>query len=211
MGWLWLILIGASAFLALWWAGVSRRLATFIAAGLLFGAAGYAWQQHASSPGHPVKADTEAIEVDPGLVAFRTAIMPGNEAVLAAADNKLRAGDSTGATQIILAAIAKQPDSAVLWAGLGSVIAAHDGGQISPAALLAFRRAVALAPNDPGPSFFLGLAYIQAGDLDAAKVAWVRTLALAPSDAPYRIEIAERLVMIDQYRAMQAGDAAQRR
>ncbi len=211
MGWLWLILIGASAYLALLWAGVSRRFGTLIAAGLLVGAAGYAWQQHASLPGHPVTADTEAIEVDPGLVAFRTAIMPGNEAVLAAADDKLRAGDPTGATQIILDAIAMQPNAAPLWAGLGSAIAAHDGGKVSPAAALAFQRAMTLAPNAPGPSFFLGLAHIQAGNLDAAKKAWVQTLALAPRDASYRIAIAERLVLIDQYRTMQAGRTAQRR
>lgn len=211
MGWLWLVVIGGAAFVALWRAGVSRGLATFVGTALALGAAGYAWQQHAGLAGHPVKADAEAIEVDPGLVAFRTAIMPGNEAVLAAADDKLRAGDSTGAAQIILDAIAKQPDAASLWVGLGSAIAAHDGGQMSPAASLAFRRAGALAPHDPGPPFFLGLAYIKAGNLDAAKVAWERTLALAPSQASYRVAIAERLVMIDQYRAMKAGKAAPRR
>ncbi|MEO7814072.1 MAG: cytochrome C biosynthesis protein [Sphingomicrobium sp.] len=211
MGWLWLILIGASALLGLLWAGVSRRLATLIAAGLLFGAAGYAWQQHASMPGHPVTTDVNAIEVDPGLVAFRSAIMPGSNVELAAADEKLRAGDPTGATQSLLDAIAKRPTDAVLWAGLGSAIAAHDGGQVSPAALSAFRRAMVIAPDAPGPPFFLGLAYVQAGNLDAAKGAWVRTLVLAPRDAPYRIEIAERLVMIDRYRAMQAGEAAQPR
>ena len=210
MGWLWLIVIGAAALVALWRAGVSRSLATLTGAALLVGAAGYAWQQHATLPGHPVTADAETIEVDPGLVAFRAAIMPGNEAVLVAADHRERAGDSTGATQIILDAIAKRPADAALWTGLGSALAAHDDGQLSPAALLAFRRAIGLAPTAPGPPFFLGLAYIQAGDLDAAKVAWVRTLALAPPDAAYRVEIAERLVMIDQFRAMQAGDAGRR-
>lgn len=210
MGWLWLAIIGGLAFLALWRGGVSRELAWISGATLVLGAAGYAWQQQAFMSGHPVTADAEAIEVDPGLVAFRSAIMPGNEAVLAAADGRLRAGDSTGATQLILNAIARQPDAAPLWTGLGSAIAAHDGGQISPAAMLAFRRAVALAPTEPGPPFFLGLAYIQSGNLDAAKTAWVQTLALAPRDAPYRVEIAERVVMIDQYRAMQAGEAAQR-
>lgn len=210
MGWLWLIVIGGAAFVALWRAGVSRGLATFVGTALALGAAGYAWQQHAGLAGHPVKADAEAIEVDPGLVEFRSAIMPGNEAVLAAADEKLRVGDSTGAAQIILDAIAREPDAAPLWAGLGGAIVGHDGGQVSPAALIAFRRAVALAPTAPGPPFMLGLAYIQAGDLDSAKVAWVRTLALAPKEAPYRIEIAERLVMIDQFKAMKAGEAAQR-
>ena len=32
MGWLWLVLIGASAFFTLMWVGVPRSLATFIAA-----------------------------------------------------------------------------------------------------------------------------------------------------------------------------------
>ena len=211
MGWLWLTLIGTATLLALLWAGVSRGLATLVAASLLFGAAGYAWQQRASLPGHPVTADAEAIEVDPGLVAFRGAIMPGNDAVLAAADDKLRAGDSTRAAQIILDAIARQPDAAPLWAGLGTAIVAHDGGQISPAAALAFQRAAALAPRNPGPPFFLGLAQVQAGNFDAARAAWVQVLALAPRAAPYRTAIAERLVMIDNYRAMQAGQPVQRR
>ena len=210
MGWLWMVLIGGAIFVGVWRAGVSRGLAMVVGTALAIGAAGYAWQQHAGLPGHPVKANAEAIEMDPGLVEFRSAIMPGNEAVLAAADAQLRAGDTTGAAQIIIDAIARQPDSAPLWAGLGAAIAAHDNGQMSPAALIAFRRAVALAPDAPGPPFMLGLAYVQAGDLDAAKVAWVRTLALAPPQAPYRIEIAERLVMIDQFKAMKAGEAAQR-
>ena len=213
MGWLWLIVIGGAAFVALWRAGVSRGLATFVGTALALGAAGYAWQQHAGLAGHPVKADAEAIEIDPGLAEFRAAIMPGvadDQAVLAEADNQLRAGDPTAAAQGIMSAIAKRPGDAALWSGLGGAIAAHDGGQVSPAALIAFRRAVALAPNEPGPPFLLGLAYVQAGELDAAKVAWMRTLALAPKYAPYRIEIAERLVMIDQIKAMKAGEAAQR-
>ena len=213
MGWLWLILIGGAVFVALWRAGVSRGLATFTGTAIALGAAGYAWQQHAALPGHPVKADVEAVEIDPGLAEFRTMIMPGaadDQAILGAADDRLRAGDSTGAAQGIIDAIAKRPGDAALWAGLGGAIAAHDGGQVSPAALLAFRRSVALAPNDPGPPFFLGLMYIHAGELDAAKVAWMQSLALAPQDAPYRIAIAERLVMIDQFRAMKAGEAAQR-
>ena len=210
MGWLWFALIAAVTLAALWRLGVARDYGWMVGSALMLGAAGYAWQQHAGLAGHPVKADAEAIAVDPGLVEFRSAIMPGNEAVLAAADEKLRVGDSTGAAQIILDAIARQPDAAPLWAGLGGAIAAHDGGQVSPASLIAFRRAVALAPTEPGPPFMLGLAYIQAGDLDSAKVAWVWTLALAPKEAPYRIEIAERLVMIDQFNAMKAGEAAQR-
>ena len=211
MGWLWLAIIGGLTFLALWRLGVSRELAWVSGAALMLGGAGYAWQQNAFMPGHPVTADAEAIEVDPGLAAFRVGIMPGvadDQAVLATADDRLRAGDSTGAAQGIMDAISRRPTDPALWAGLGSVISAHDGGQMSPAALLAFRHSAALAPNDPGPPFFLGLAYVRAGQLDAAKAAWLQSLALSPRDAPYRVQIAERLVVIDRFRAMDPGGAA---
>lgn len=208
MGWLWLALIGGAAFAMLWVTGVSRGVRLIGGAALLFGASGYAWQQHATLPGHPVRADAQVIEVEPGLVAFRSAIMPGeagDAAVMAAADDRLRAGDSAAAAQILHQAIGQRPNDAALWAGYGSVIATHDGGQVSPAAQYAFRRAFNLAPNAPGPPFFLGLAYVQGGEMAAAKAAWLRALALTPRDAPFRIDIAERLVMIDQYLAMQAG------
>ena len=208
MGWLWLALIGGMAFAMLWLTGVSRGVRLTGGAALLFGAAGYAWQQHATLPGHPVTADAQAIEVEPGLVAFRAAIMPGepgDAAVLAAADDRLRAGDTAGAAQVVRQAIGQRPNDTALWTGYGSAIATHDGGQVSPAAQYAFRRAFSLAPEAPGPPFFLGMAYVQSGELAAAKAAWLRALALAPRDAPWRVDIAERLVLIDQFMAMQAA------
>ena len=209
MGWLWLALIAGVAFLAMWRLGVSRHLASIGGAALALGGAGYAWQQHAYLPGHAVIANAATIEVDPGLVAFRSAIMPGNEPLLSAADDRLRAGDPSGASQLLIDALAERPQDAGLWAGLGSTIAAHDGGQVSPASLFAFRKALALAPDAPGPPFMLGLAQIQAGQVPEAKISWLRALTLAPRDAPYRFAIAQRLMMIDQFIAMQAREAAQ--
>lgn len=208
MGWLWLALIAALTFAALWRLGVARAFGWMVGSALMTGAAGYAWQQNAGLPGHPVSFDAEKVEVDPGLVRFRSAIMPGNEATFAAADERLRKGDATAASQVMSDAIAKRPHDAGLWAGLGSTIAAHDGGQLSPAALFAFRKAVALAPQAPGPPFLLGQAYLQSGQMAEAKVAWLSALTLARSDAPYRVKIAERLVMIDQFMTMQAGQQA---
>ena len=210
MGWLWLAMIGATVFIGLWSLGIKRELGWAVGAALLIGAAGYAWQQKAGLPGHPVQSDVEKIEVDRGFVAFRSAIMPGDEAILEAADDKLRAGDATGASQVMIDAIAMQPDNAQLWAGLGGTIAAHDGGQVSPAATFAFRKAVSLAPDAPGPPFLLGLAYLQAGQLPEAQLAWQRTLALTPQDAPYRAAIVERLGLIDQILAMKADRMAPR-
>lgn len=207
MGWIWLFTIGLGAFAMLWFGGVSRSLATLVAATLLVGGAGYALQQNAALPGSPASPDIRRIEVDPGLVAFRSAIMPtapAESAILATADERLRSGDTAGASQVMLDAIARQPDNAALWTGAGSVLVAHDSGQLSPAARHAFRRAIQLAPNEPGPPFFLGLAQIQANDLSAAKSSWLQALARTPRDVPYRIIIAERLVMLDRFLAIQA-------
>lgn len=207
MGWVWLALIGCAALALLWFVPTSRYIGTVAAAALLFGASGYALQQNASLPGHPVRANAQEIEIDPSLVAFRQAVMPASaedQASLAGADDKVRQGDTAAAAQGLLAAIDRRPTHAVLWTALGGVLAAHDGGHVSPAAQFAFRQAFRLAPRDPGPPFFLGLAYVQSGDLQATKRAWLQTLALAPRDAPYRIAIAERLVMIDRLEAMKA-------
>lgn len=208
MGWVWLAVIGFGALALLWLAPASRRLISFIASAFLFGAAGYALQQNASLPGHPIRANARGIEIDPSLAAFRQAIMPataGDQAILATADERLRRGDTAGAAQGLLAAIERHPNDAALWTALGSALAAHDGGQVSPAARFAFRRASQLAPSEPGPPFFLGLAYVQSGDLQATRQAWLQTLAVAPRDAPYRIEIAQRLAMIDRFEAMKAA------
>lgn len=207
MGWLWLGVIGLAALAVLWLAGASRALGIMTAAALLIGGAGYALQSNASLAGSPARSDVRRIVVDPGLVAFRTIIMPANEdvsAMLAEADDRLRGGDTTGAAQWMLNALNRRPGDATLWMGLGSVLVAHNGGQMSPAAQLAFRRAIRLAPKEPGPPFFLGLAYLQTGDLAAVRQAWRLALSLAPRNAPYRVLIVERLMLVDQLIAMQA-------
>ncbi|MES2095180.1 MAG: cytochrome C biosynthesis protein [Pseudomonadota bacterium] len=209
MGWLLLALMGGAALAALWLSRAARGLWMFVAAALMLGAAGYAWQQRAALPGHPVTAESRAIDVQEGFVAFRAAIMPGrpgDDRILAAADEQLRAGDTTAAGRVMLDAIAADPNDAALWTGLGTVLVAHDEGQLSPAAQFAFRRAQSLAPREPGPLFFLGLAYAQGNDLPAAKPVWERALALTPADAPYRSVIADQLTGIDE--AMRAETAA---
>lgn len=205
MGWLWLALIGAVAFVSLRRLGVAPMLGPLVGVALMLGAAGYAWQGRAALAGRPVAANAKAIEVDPGQLAFRGVILPGTPddvAVRKEADAHMRAGDTTAAARALLRAIERQPRSAALWTDLGGALAAHDQGQLSPAARFAFRRAWQLAPDQPGPPFFLGLAYVQAGDLPAAKIAWLRALRMTPRAAPWRAAIAERLVLIDEFQAM---------
>ena len=69
-----------------------------------------------------------------------------------------------------LAGVRKFPDSALLWVVLGNALSTHDGGRVSPPALFAFQQATRLAPGNPAPSFFLGLAYVRGGEFAAAGV-----------------------------------------
>jgi cytochrome c-type biogenesis protein CcmH/NrfG len=92
-----------------------------------------------------------------------------------------------------------------LWTGLGTVLATHDGGRMSPAALFAFSRAMRLAPEHPAPFFFAGLAYVRAGEFAKARPYWARALAVTPAGVSYHGAIAERLALLDRFLAVEAA------
>jgi len=209
MGWLMLVLIGVAAFLALWLGGVSKSLWSFVGAALMLGAAGYALQQRASVPGHPVESFAEPIQLDPAVIEMRDAMLgrfTGDGAYLIAADGMTRSGDTRSAVQAVLGGITKYPNSLTLWTGLGMAYAQHDG-TVSPAALFAFRHAIHLAPSHPAPYYFLGLAYINSGQLAQARPYWARALALTPPGLSYRSQLADQLQRLDTYLA--AAERAQ--
>ncbi|MEG3085816.1 tetratricopeptide repeat protein [Sphingomonas sp. PB4P5] len=208
MGWAALALIGAAAALLLWRIGLPRGLWSFVGAALMLGAAGYALQGQPSLAGHPVAANAEPLTVDPEMTALRDAMVGrfrADTAYLVAGDAMLRIGNPGYAVNAILGGIRHHPQSMALWTGLGSALATHDGGQVSPTALFAFRRAGKLAPLHPAPPFFLGLAYVRAGQFAEARPYWARALALAPPGISYRPEIQVRLALLDQFLAETAG------
>ena len=211
MGWVMLVLIAAVAFALLWRIGLPRPLWSLVGSALMLGAAGYALQGNPTLPGHPVKAGADPIAVDPDLIALRDAMMgrfTGDGAYLIAADGMTRVGSTGSAVQWVLAGINKYPQSYALWTGLGMTLSAHDGGKMSPSALFAFQQAQRLAPLQPGPSFFTGLAYIQAGEFATARPYWARAVALTPKTMPYYPELAGRLALLDRFLA--AVDAQER-
>lgn len=212
MGWLMLALIGVATSLALWLGGVSRFLWSFVGAALMLGAAGYALQQKANMPGHPVESFAEPIQLDPATIELRDSMLgrfTGDGAYLVAADAMTRSGDTRSAVQAVLGGIRQYPGSLTLWTGLGMAYAQHDG-TVSPAALFAFRHAAHLAPLHPAPPYFLGQAYIQSGQFALARPYWARALALTPPGLSYRNQIAEQLTRLDAYlAAMERAQQAQ--
>ncbi|GAA0733515.1 tetratricopeptide repeat protein [Sphingomonas japonica] len=206
MGWLALALVGAAAGAALWLGRMPRGLAAIAAAALMLGATGYALQGRPRLAGQPATSAAQGLTIEPGMVAFRSAILgDAHRAPWSLADAALARGDARESVAILIDTVRRAPRDASAWTALGTGLAIHDGQQLSPSARFAFAQAIRLDPHAPGPPFFLGLALLNSGELEPARTAWHRALALVPADAPYRDDVATRVLMADRFIAMMAG------
>ena len=140
-------------------------------AALLFGIAGYALQGHPGQAGAPHPAAESAKLADAALLKERqqmgTAFGKG-QSWLVLADALTRQGQFGAAAEVLHSAIAKSPKDADLWVALGNALVGHSDGMITPAAQFAFQKAADIAPDHPGPPFFMGLALAQTGRLSDA-------------------------------------------
>jgi cytochrome c-type biogenesis protein CcmH len=100
----------------------------------------------------------------------------------------LAAGDSVAAVEALRTAIRLTPGSADLHAMLGEALtAATEDNSTPPAAMAAFRQALALDPQNMAARFFTARAQIAAGDTAGGVAAWrAMQQGLAPDD-PRRV------------------------
>jgi cytochrome c-type biogenesis protein CcmH len=63
------------------------------------------------------------------------------------------------------------------------------GGQMTPAASAAFKRALALDPAEPRARYFLAVEKDQAGDREGAMADWIALVNSAPDGAPWAAEV----------------------
>jgi cytochrome c-type biogenesis protein CcmH len=96
----------------------------------------------------------------------------------------LAANDPVGAVEALRTAIRLSPDNAELHAMLGeALIAATEDNAVTPAALNAFRQAVALDPQNLAARFFLARARIEGGDAAGGVAEWrAMQQGMAPND-----------------------------
>lgn len=209
-GWALFAGIALGAAVALWRLRFPPALKLFALAALMLGAAGYAWQGSPARAGAPVAVKPATFAIDDDTIALRNAMF-GRYGVAAGyltpSDALMRFGAPDAAARMVQGGINRDPKSVVLWTQLGIVIAARDDA-VSPAALFAFRRAIALAPRDPAPWFFLGLSRMRGGEFAIGREAWARALALTPRGHPFRTEIAGRLGLLDYFLANMPPEAA---
>ncbi|WP_294234751.1 hypothetical protein [uncultured Sphingomonas sp.] len=201
MGWLIFLILAAGTMGLALWLRFPRPLWTMLGAALALGGVGYAWQGQpmlagsAPAPRPDPRLDNDALADLRGQMIGRF----GEEAqMFAVADAMTRSGNKRTAVQLMLGAVGGAPRSVPYWTELGNVLFAHDGYQMSPAAQFAFRRARRLGPNDPTPFFFEGLAWMRAGDFAKARLLWRLALQKTHPDAPYRPEIEQRVMLLDQ-------------
>jgi cytochrome c-type biogenesis protein CcmH/NrfG len=206
-GWLFLIVLALLVLAALWrFARLDRTGLQLVASALLLAMAGYAWQGRPGLEGRPTRPPAERAETpDGGLPELRRQMFGRFDAAdrwLILADSYQRRGDTQSAAGAARAGLKAHPRDATLWVGLGNALVAHSGGMLTPAAELAYRRAIELAPAHPGPRFFFGLALAQNGRLDAGERLWVEALALAPPDIGWRPVVERQLELLRQAKAM---------
>ena len=200
MGWVIILGLVAAVGVALWkWGGLPRAAFEPVAAALLLGLAGYALQGRPSTPGNWVKPAQDAAKVDEAEIATRGKMgqrFGSGPQWLMAADGAMRAGLPQAAVTYIKSGLKENPRDPDLWVGLGNALIVHSGGMVSPAATYAFQRAADIAPQHPGPPFFMGLAFAQSGQMDRAKAIWTELLARAPADAAWRADLEARLAQL---------------
>jgi cytochrome c-type biogenesis protein CcmH len=82
-------------------------------------------------------------------------------------------------------AVALEPANASYRSAQGDAIVQAANGQVTPAALEAFRAALKIDPNDARSRYYMALYEDQQGRRDRAMADWVALIKSAPPDAPW--------------------------
>lgn len=86
-------------------------------------------------------------------------------------------------------AAALEPTNAEHFSAQGEALVQAGGGQVTPAALTAFRGALRADPQDPRARYFVAVEMDQRGEREAAMTAWIDLINSAPAGAPWAAEV----------------------
>ena len=167
-----------------------------IAAAVVLGLAGYAWQgspEQAASPAQPITAKLKAAEA---LLQMRADMDTGygiGKQWLITADSYARSGKYDYSAAFIQAGLRQYPKNGDLWAGLGVVLLLAGDGQMSPPAKMAFANARKFAPRNPAPDYFDGLVELFEGRPAKTVEIWQRVVDDAPENAVWRPKLESQL------------------
>lgn len=211
----WLIFAGLAlvVFGLLWLIGrVGKPALMLIAAALFVAAAGYAWQGSPGLPGAPAAGQDRPFARDAIFATERLRFLNHygeTGIVLGTADAFHRTGMDQAAVGLLRNAVLKHPQDVDLRIGYAHALLMLAQGNLTPAVDLAFDNAAAVAkPDDPRPTYFRGLAHIEAGDLAGGERIWRALYGSLPKGSPWATALAKRLLPFDMMRAAEARRAA---
>jgi cytochrome c-type biogenesis protein CcmH len=200
-GWLAIGALTLAAFaLAVLVLRLPREGFTLFGAALVFGLAGYAWQGAPGQPSAPKVATAAAGAQGEAMVEGRAALfdrtLPPPD-YLVTSDAFARRGQFADAAGLLQRGLAENPRDLESWLALGLALVGHADGFVTPAAVQAFGRAKAIDPEHPGAEYFLGFAYLQSGEIRAARNVWAGLVERSPPDAPWREGLAAEVARLD--------------
>lgn len=190
-----LLLAAGTALAAMLLFRVPKAQWTILGAAMALGLAGYAWQGRPGLPGAPKEAVEAKAAGGAAMVSVRqsfTGGMPSSD-FLIISDGFARRGDFASAAGILRGATRRNPQDGQAWLAMANALLEQADGQLTPAALYAYRKAAEANPKDAAPAFFLGVAMIRAGRLIEADQLWRESLSKTPADAPWRKDLEQRL------------------
>lgn len=168
---------------------------------LCLGLAGYAWQGVPEQASSPKAEAAETSRSGEAMVQARAELfnpVQVKPAYLITSDAFARRGQFDDAAGALRKGLKDNPNHLEGWLALAMALTGHADGTVTPPALYAYNRAQALDPANPGPGFFLGISYLQTGDVRKARAAWGELLDRSPEDAPWRPEIEQRVAALDR-------------
>ena len=202
MSWVPILLLALLTFAgAVFLLKLPRSVWALFGAALLFGLAGYAIQGSPGQAGAPRAATgDETARSGEAMVQARRefyaeGVLPSR--FVLTADAFARRGQFDQSARFLSNALAENPNDSEAWLALGNSLVEHAEGQLTPAALNAYERADAVGRGNPAPIYFLGLAWLRAGEPQRTRELWTELLADAPDNADWRPLLAERIVRLE--------------
>ena len=200
-GWLAVGALALAAFaLAVLLLRLPREGFAIFGAVLVFGLAGYAWQGEPGQPASPKEPTSAASNQGEAMVEGRAALFDRTQPppdYLLTSDAFARRGQFADAAALLRGGLDTNPDDLESWLALGLALVGHADGFVTPAALQAFNRARMIDPEHPGAEYFLGFAYLQSGEIRAARNVWAGLVERSPPDAPWREGLEAEIIRLD--------------
>lgn len=170
-----------------------------VAAALVLGLAGYALQSAPGQAGAPKQRSAADGFDGAALVEARRQFAGSpvsNVARIVTADGLVRNGNFDYAAALLNAYLDENPQDSEGWTALGNAILAQAEGNLTEAAIEAYRRAAIAEESDPAPYFFLGLGWLNSGDFDRALSLWRLSLERTEEGTPARMAMTMRVASL---------------